>query len=151
MNDSRQSGRSSLSTLVTPIVLVIVGLWTMAGSAVLGFSAEWAPTILRVLVGILFVFMAALMHQLRATRTETREVYQALNQLLYGRDFRRDREAIRILLTSLDSKDEGVSTTAWKNLKELTGQDFARDAKVWRSWWKANEKRFALKAKRPEE
>lgn len=133
------------------MALVLVGLWTLAGSDVLGFSEEWAPTILRILIGILFVFTAAMMVQLRAARSETREVYQALNQLLYGKDYRRDREAIRILLTSLGSKEEKVSTMAWQNLKQLTGQNFARDVKVWESWWKANEKRFALKAKRPEE
>jgi len=150
MNASGQSGRFSPSNLLTPIVLVLVGLWTMAGSGLLGFSAEWAPTILRVLIGILFVFMAGLMYQLRATRMEAKEVYQALNQLLYGKNYRRDREAIRILLTSLGSKNEQVSTVAWQNLKKLTGQNFARDLEVWESWWRTNEKRFAVKAKRPE-
>ena len=137
--------------MLTPVVLVLVGLWTIAGSDWLGFSAEWAPTILRVLIGILFVFVAGLMVQTNSARKDTEEVYQALNMLLYGKNYRRDREAIRILLKALPSKDMDVSINAWKNLKELTGQNFARDAQVWKSWWAANEKRFALKAKRPEE
>jgi hypothetical protein len=137
--------------MATPVVLVLVGLWTIAGSSFLGFSAEWASTILRVLIGILFVFVAALMVQTNSARRETGEVYQALNMLLYGKNYRRDREAIRILLKALPSKDMDVSINAWKNLKELTGQNFARDAQVWESWWVANEKRFALKAKRPKE
>ncbi len=150
MNGDGNSGSSSLAVKLTPVVLALVGVWTIAGSEWLGFSTEWTPTILRVLIGILFVFAAGLAVQTNSVRGEIREVYQALNMLLYGKNYRRDREAIRILLTALASKDEEISAKAWRNLKELTGQNFARDPRIWETWWSSNQKRFTLKAKRPE-
>jgi hypothetical protein len=139
---------------VTPIVLCLVGVWAIVGSSKLGFSHEWSGTIVRVLLGVLFVVVGVIYSQTSRSagmKAEIRDVYEAVNMLLYGKNYRRDREAIKILLTALASEDHGVREKAWKSLKDLTGQSFALDAEVWQSWWAANEKRFALKAKRPDE
>ena len=77
-------------------------------------------------------------------------IREAMNMLLYGKNYRRDREAVRILIRGLSSREEEVRIKSWENLKRLTGRDFALDEEVWRSWWQANEKRFSTTSRRPE-
>lgn len=123
----------------------------MIGSPALGWSAAYETTVMRVLVGFLFLFFAGSVIEKNRLRRAYGELLEAMNMLLYGKDYRRDRAAIRILLNGLRSKEEKVRRSSWENLKRLTGQDFAMDAGVWAAWWAANERRFAAGAKRSHE
>jgi hypothetical protein len=87
-----------------------------------------------------FLLLAALSWEKNQIRVQMAEVLEALNQLLYGKSYDTDRKAIEILLDALERGDE--DGTAHKHLMRLTGQSFAKDAKVWRAWWEANRKRF---------
>ena len=75
-------------------------------------------------------------------RMRMAELLETMNQLLYGKDYRRDREAIEILLTALESSSAENARVAHEHLVRLTGQKFAQDPGVWRSWWTANKKHF---------
>ncbi|MEN8148533.1 MAG: hypothetical protein ABFS86_01850 [Planctomycetota bacterium] len=136
------------------MILVLVGLATVFAPDWLGFrwlrEKGWELRILQVLVGFLFLFQAVSILEKNRLRRRVHELYEGLNMLLYGKNYRRDREAIVILVNALRGKDEDVRNKAWQNLKRLTGKDFALDHEVWSTWWKANEKHFATKARRPE-
>jgi len=94
-------------------------------------------------VGIAFVLVAAQSWEKAQMRVHMAELLEAMHQLLYGKDYARDREAIEILLAALESNDAANAKTAHAHLMRLTGQNFAQDPKVWRSWWEANKKTFA--------
>lgn len=93
-------------------------------------------------LGVAFFVLAAQSWEKSQIRVQMAETLEALHQLLYGKDYRRDREAIEILLTALESPDAANAKTAYGHLVRLTGQNFAQDPKVWRSWWAANKKTF---------
>jgi hypothetical protein len=135
------------------VLLVLIGLYVLAAPILPGWSyfEREGAALIRVLVGFLFLFVASLVIDKNRARRRHTEVLEGMNMLLYGKNYKRDREAIRILLGSLSSEKEDVRNTAWVNLKRLTGQDFALDPEVWQSWWAANEKHFASKSRRPEE
>src|SRR5207249_1098177 len=86
---------------------------------------------------VAFLVLAAQSWEKAQMRVQMAETLEALHQLLYGKDYRRDREAIEILLRSLETGDAETSKTAYTHLLRLTGQNFAQDPKVWRSWWEA--------------
>ena len=96
-------------------------------------------------IGIAFVLLAAQSWEKTQLRIRMAELMEAMHQLLYGKDYRRDREAIDILLNSLDAADKETAKSAHTHLMRLTGQNFAQDPKVWRSWWDANRKTFERK------
>jgi len=132
------------------IVLIAVGLVVAfaPGGDVLG-EMGWDVRLLRILVGFLFLFQAVAIVEKNRIRRRVDDLFEGLNMLLYGKNYRSDREAIVILINAMKGKDEGVRTKAWENLKRLTGQEFAPDHQVWSAWWKANEKHFAANMKRP--
>jgi hypothetical protein len=96
-------------------------------------------------VGVGFFACAAQSWENAKLRLQMAELMEALHQLLYGKDYRRDREAIDILMTSLEGADPDVAKSAYTHLVRLTGQSFAQDPKVWRSWWETNKKTFEKK------
>ena len=98
-------------------------------------------------IGIAFFLLAAQSWEKNQMRVQAAEMVEALHQLLYGKDYRRDREAIEILLTAVETQSGDNATTAYDHLVRLTGQNFAQDPKVWRSWWEANRKRFERKSR----
>ena len=136
------------------VILVLVGLAVAFAPGWLGFDYlrenGWEIRLIQIMVGFLFLFQAVSIMEKNRIRRRVDELFEGLNMLLYGKNYRRDREAIVILINALKGQDEGVRAKAWTNLKRLTGQDFALDHEVWSSWWKANEKHFATKARRPE-
>lgn len=137
------------------VILVLVGLATAFAPDWLGWGylreKGWEVRMLQILIGFLFLFEAVSIREKNRLRTRVHELFEGLNMLLYGKNYRRDREAILILIHALRGKDVDVRNKAWVNLKRLTGQDFALDHEVWSSWWTANEKHFATTKKRPDE
>jgi hypothetical protein len=154
MSDSGQRNRAGAADRALAVFLFLVGLWVVFAPGFLGWNdlreRGLESAVLRLLVGSLFVFVSGTLIERRRTQRALGDVHEALNMLVYGRNYRRDREAVEILLRALRSKDAEVREKAWKSLRDLTGCDFALDAEVWESWWKANERRFALKSKRPD-
>jgi hypothetical protein len=145
---SRFDRLSILILFVVGVMLAIVPDWLGFGY----FRERGSETrIVLVLVGFLFLFQAVSIIEKNRMRRRIDETFEAMNMLLYGKNFRRDREAIRILIHALRGKDGDVRKKAWENLKRLTGQKFALDHEVWAAWWQASEKRFAVASKRPEE
>jgi hypothetical protein len=128
-------------------LLVAAGIFYLAEPDWLGFGAlsralGGKDRLQGIGVGVAFVVLAAQSWEKAQMRIQAAETLEALHQLLYGKDYKRDREAIEILLTALESQDAGNAKTAHGHLVRLTGQNFAQDPKVWRSWWEANKKRF---------
>jgi HEAT repeat protein len=66
----------------------------------------------------------------------------------------RQPEAVDVLLSGLGDGDENVRDTAWRSLREVTGQKFAFDAfnpskevraraqQRWQEWWDKNKATF---------
>ena len=97
-------------------------------------------------LGCVFFLVAALSFEKDQIRVRVASVMEALNQLLYGKDYARDREAIELLLNALDGTDPAARRAGHENLVRLTGQNFAPDPLVWRSWWAASQKTWARRA-----
>jgi hypothetical protein len=130
------------------VIYVVAGLFFILrpdwlGYAALAKSMGGETSLQGVGVGIAFVLLAAQSWEKTQMRTRMAELLEAMHQLLYGKDYRRDREAIEILLTAMESKDAENAKTAHAHLVRLTGQNFAQDPKVWRSWWEANKRAFS--------
>jgi hypothetical protein len=94
---------------------------------------------------LVFALLAWQSWEIAKLRVHMAELMEALHQLLYGKDYRRDREAIDILVDSLEKSGGETAKAAHAHLVRLTGQNFAADPKVWRSWWDANRKTFEKK------
>ncbi len=129
-------------------LLVVAGLFFLVQPDWLGWS--WCAQrvggetkLVSIGVGLAFVLLAAHSWEKAQTRVRMAELMEAMHQLLYGKDYARDREAIEILLAALESADAENAKTAHAHLCRLTGQNFAQDPKVWRSWWGANKKTFS--------
>ena len=128
--------------------LGLVGLFFVARPDVLGWS--WIAqrvggdtALVAIGVGCAFLLASRQVLEHRRMRVRTAELMEGLNDLLYGKDHRRDRDAIQILLTTMDSEDSSARAAAHKHLVRLTGQHFAADAKVWRSWWGAHQRTWS--------
>lgn len=154
--DRRELSASNwFSSRAVVALLVVVGAylvlqpdwlgWTRLANALGGESR-----LVAVAVGIAFFVLAAQSWEKHQMRVQSAETMEALHQLLYGKDYKRDREAIEILLTALESGSADNAKSAYEHLKRLTGQNFAADPKVWRSWWEANKRNFERTRSAPE-
>jgi hypothetical protein len=126
---------------------VVAGLYVAFRPHWLGWGAlERAAggevPLLAVAVGFVLVLVGALSFEKHRVRVRVAEMTEALHQLLYGKDYHREREAVEILLEALESDDAERADTAHRHLVRLTGQHFARDPRVWRAWWAANRRTF---------
>jgi len=135
-------------TRLGAVVLVCAGLFFVFRPEWLGWSrvAETVggeTALLSVGVGCAFLLAASLAVEKDRLRVRMAELMEGLNDLLYGKDHRRDREAVEILLGSLESPDATVRETAHRHLVRLTGQNFAADPRVWRSWWEAHRRTWS--------
>jgi hypothetical protein len=135
--------------------LVIVGAWVMTRPEWLGYA--WLAkkvggdaNVQAIGLGCAFFVLAAQSWEISKLRLRVAELIEelkgnteGLRQLLYGKDYTRDREAIEILLTTLETASGEAAQIAHEHLCRLTGQNFAQDARVWRPWWEAHKKTFA--------
>jgi hypothetical protein len=138
------SATSWLTARLTVVGIVGLGLLMLAPDLVAG----WVGGPERVLgwgLFVAFLLIASLSWEKNQLRVRNAEMMEALNQLLYGRDYAQHREAIEILLTALESKDAVSRKAAHENLVRLTGQNFADDPQVWRAWWGAHGKTWAAR------
>lgn len=137
-----------MGSRVGAAALVLVGLFFVFRPEWLGWSrlAETVGGELALVsagAGCAFLLAAGLAVEKDRLRVRMAELMEGMNDLLYGKDHRRDREAIEILLRSLASEDPETRATAHKHLVRLTGQQFAADPKVWESWWAAHQRTWS--------
>jgi hypothetical protein len=147
MKKDELSATSWFSSRLVIALLVVGGFFFAAEPDWLGYSWLAAKLggrehLLAVGLGLTLFIVAAQSWEKAQLRLQMAETMEALHQLLYGKDYRRDREAIEILLTAMESQSGENARTAHAHLVRLTGQNFAQDPKVWRSWWEANKRRF---------
>ncbi len=139
---------SWISSRLTLLLLVVAAVFFALEPSWLGFglladALGGRERVHGLGLGCAFLLLAALSWEKNQLRVQMAEVLEALNQLLYGKSYAGDREAIEILLAALERGDE--DGTAHKHLVRLTGQSFAKDPKVWRAWWEANKRQFERK------
>jgi hypothetical protein len=141
---------SWVATRITVGLFVATGILFLFRPAWLGWDSlvEWCGGETRVLaagVGAAFLLIASLAWEKDQLRVRTAELMEGMSQLLYGKDYARQREAIEILVATLDSKDAAVRKAAHENLVRITGQNFADDANVWRAWWESHKRTWAAR------
>ncbi len=89
-------------------------------------------------VGVGFLVLAALSYEKNELRVKSAELLEALHQLLYGKSYRAEREAIELLVKSLESGDAERAAIAHTHLMRLTANHFAADPKGGRAWGPPN-------------
>ena len=102
-------------------------------------------TILSVVLGFQFLYIAGLTRDKHRLRKMTLETLEALNRFLFGADYKRHREAIDILIRGLRVPDGAARKKSVESLERLTGESFGEDADAWESWWTQNRSRFRLR------
>ncbi|MFG0317259.1 MAG: hypothetical protein ACF8XB_08305, partial [Planctomycetota bacterium JB042] len=65
------------------------------------------------------------------------DLMEEVLKVFYGPNFRRDRQAIDILVKAMESDNPSVRRSSAEHLKRLTGQDHGEDAAAWAGWWGA--------------
>src|SRR6185369_6938078 len=128
MDKDDLTATSWFSSRLVAVLYVAAGLFFILRPDWLGYSAlakamGGETSLQGVGVGIAFVLLAAQSWEKTQMRTRMAELLEAMHQLLYGKDYRRDREAIEILLTAMESKDPANAKTAHSHLVRLTGQN----------------------------
>ena len=140
---------SWVTTRIWAFVLGAIALYFAVTSSGKDPVSEWLGGRDRVLsfgLAAAFSLLAAYSLQKHALRVRVAELMEGLNQLLYGKDYTRDRQAIELLVRALEGADAHARETAHRHLVRLTGLPFAPDAFVWRAWWSANEKTWTSRA-----
>ena len=144
------SATSWVTSRLVALILGLAGVLFLFEPAWLGWRAlaESLGGEARVVgagLGVAFLVLAALSFEKNRMRERLAEQTEGLHQLLYGRDYAREREAIEILLRGLDAADPAARAAAHQHLTRLTGQNFAPDPVVWRAWWSANARTWAAR------
>ncbi len=130
-------------------ILVIAGLVLVVGalvpSAMRWLDEQFGMTrLLAIAVGVLCWFAAWLSRELFALRARFLDLMEDVLKIFYGPNFRRDREAVDILVRAMNSPQTDVKKTAREHLVRLTGADQGDDAARWESWW--TEKRATFRS-----
>ena len=150
MTSQDLTATSFLTSRLVSLVMVLAGVLFLFQPNWLGWSAltevlDGSERLVGVGVGCAFLLLAAISFEKHALRVRCAELTETLNQLLYGKDYRNEREMIEAMLTSLESDEDSARTAAYKHLKRLTGQNFAEEPGVWRAWWQTNRRHFELR------
>jgi hypothetical protein len=148
MNRHDLTATSWFTSRAGALLLAVVGVFFLFRPDWLGWS--WLAdalggetALVSVGVGCAFFLCASLAIEKDQLRVHAAETMESLHTLLFGKSYKQDREAIEILLDSLENADSSASDTAHAHLRRLTGQNFAKDPKVWRSWWTAHQKTWS--------
>lgn len=86
-------------------------------------------------LGLLFLYVAFLARDVGRLRERLLDLMEEILKVHFGPEFRRERQAIDILVKSMASERQEVRHTARGHLVRLTGQDQGADAAAWSSWW----------------
>ncbi|MFO1052136.1 MAG: hypothetical protein U1F36_07970 [Planctomycetota bacterium] len=131
--------------LAAPLLLVVLALLVWVEPILPG--ASWiaehiGPTaVLRFAVGFAFLYLAMALVELRRLGSLFRQVLEQFKRFTEaqrggagGGDRAARRDAIRILITALDSPDVEVRDNAHRHLTRLAGTDLGSDPARWRAW-----------------
>ncbi|MBN2490218.1 MAG: hypothetical protein JXQ29_05160 [Planctomycetes bacterium] len=113
--------------------------WTLLAETVGG-----EPVLLRILVGLLFLYFATLTQEKYALKFLTRSILHAFNIYLYGPDYQQHRAAVAEQIQRLLSPNEAARTAAHRVLRRMTGQAFGPDHPSWAVWWERARHTFRL-------
>jgi hypothetical protein len=144
------SAASFVTTRLTALLLALAGVLFLFRPSWLGWDAlvrslGGETAVLGAGIGVGFLLLASLSYEKNQLRVRVAEQTEALHQLLYGKDYSQHREAIEILVRALEGTDAGARKAAHEHLVRLTGQNFAADAGVWRAWWEASRRTWAVR------
>ncbi|MFH0944067.1 MAG: hypothetical protein V2A76_02615 [Planctomycetota bacterium] len=126
---------------VSPVPLLLILSAVFLGSALfsgffgildrsLGFQRLVAAAL-----AFLFLYAAWMTREQGRVRERLLDLMEEVLKIFYGPNFRREREAIDILLKGLDSDSPQVRRSSLEHLNRLTRQDFGDDGAAWRAWW----------------
>ena len=76
---------------------------------------------------------------------EQRQFTEAVQKLVYGQDYKKQREAVDLLVRAVGTKNDEARQVAIERLEALTGQSFGEDRDAWEKWWEANRRRFRVR------
>lgn len=93
-------------------------------------------------MAVLFFYVAFLGFDIGRLRERLLDLAEQILRVFYGPNFRRERQAVDILVRALRSDDPGVRATSLSHLKRLTGQDLGDNAEAWDEWWQAHRATF---------
>lgn len=135
---------------LTVVTLYVAGIYFLVVPVLLPDLLGWtlledrfgATKILCLVVGFQFLYIALLTRDKARTRQLTLDTLEALNQFVYGVDYRRDREVVELLIRGLGTSDASARRHAVEKLESMTGQSFGTDAARWAEWWAKHRSRF---------
>ena len=99
--------------------------------------------------GFLFLYVAWLARGQARLRERLLDLMEEMLKLFYGPNFRRDRQAIDILVKAMESDNEDVRKSSVEHLRRLTGQEFGDDRGAWDQWWSDARGGFRTPSHRP--
>ena len=93
-------------------------------------------------LGFLFLYTAWASRGVAHLRERLLDLAEEMLKIFYGPDFRREREAVDILIRAMASDKESVRRSTREHLVRLTGQDLGEDQDAWARWWESNRSTF---------
>lgn len=147
--DRRRDRRNEKISVIT---LYIAGFYFLVAPVLLPGVLGWntlaenfgAQKLLCIAIGFQFLYIGVLTRDKYHLRRVSGETLEALNQFLFGADYKRHREAVDILIKGLSTSDPRARRSAIKTLERMTGQKFGEDQEAWTEWWIANRGRFRV-------
>lgn len=101
-------------------------------------------------LGMVFLQLAIVSKDIGRVRERLLDLVEQILKLFYGPNFRRERQAVDILVRSMGSADAGVRATSRTHLTRLTGEDKGDDPEAWTAWWDSHRATFrAVSTERP--
>jgi hypothetical protein len=134
----------------TPFFLVLIGvaLAVLAALEIAGLDLpEWRGALTMFCLGALFVYVAALIHErqrLARSFHELLEAHESFLQTVYGKDYKKHRAAVDILIGTLGTDNAEVRRKVHEQLRRITGQTLPAEPGPWEAWWKENKASFTL-------
>ncbi len=121
-------------------LFVIAGL-TLVVAALVPSVSRWLDDqfgmtrLLLLALGAMCCFVAYLSSELFRLRARVLDLMEEVLKIFYGPNFRRDREAVDILVRAMSSPQADVRNTAREHLVRLTGENLGADGPAWETWW----------------
>lgn len=143
----RPHGARGARGLPLTVLLVLIGLFFLACTFSAGLF-DFADRqfdfdrLAAAALGALFLYVAWVTRDLGRIRERLLDLMEEVLKIFYGPNFRREREAIDILVRALDSDSGEVRQSSRQHLVRLTGQDLGEDGTAWAEWWSDHRSTF---------
>jgi hypothetical protein len=142
--------------IVRMLAIPFIVLWGLAFI----ISAFWSPlreginswigevNFLFLGVGFLFFYTAVLVAEKNLMRSRFLNILEEMQEFFLGKGHKQKIEAVGILIDALERGNEDAATTAARELRRLTGQDFGTHHEQWNTWWADNREAYLQGRKR---